>query len=355
MQKIKQDLILKLDVKNNIINLLVSQNKSIVNASLLTEKISGNIFCESVYYSNICNILKKVKQNKQTINKLKIVLPQDFFNIEIIKLNNTLKNNIFVKNEILTNILNFNDYYINFKKWQIDKNFVYYNVCYIKKWVINSIEKIQKIFNINSVQIISSNIAQTEFFNNNFFKESSFSFLKFIENNCELKVVNKGVVCKDLFFKNIKNSNLNNNFALICKNLNLNNFYNEKQYMYEQNYKKESLETILKHINLLKQNNTKVIVFSEDETIFNLLKTYSSLEFLNFNKIAGKYKNIKDFDLVGALNMQNQFNLQVFNLNKLNTLKNKCLHTLVNVKLYCKFLFNKLTIKNKNIIIKEDK
>ena len=120
MKKQKQYVVIFCDVKNNNINLLVAPNKNLVGAKFYSQKLIGNIFCKSVFYKNITSVLRLANLNKNNSNIAKIVLPDEFFNYETVKLDNTFINNIAPK-KYLKKLLPINYCLINYTKTNVNK------------------------------------------------------------------------------------------------------------------------------------------------------------------------------------------------------------------------------------------
>lgn len=357
MKKIQNEVIIYFNSNNNTINLIKAPGGELVGAKFYSEIAEGNLFCESVFIKNINSILKEAKLNKENKYNIKLILPDEFFVTQTVNLNNKLSNHFFVKNK-LVNFLELNDCYINYNKINSEKKFIIFEVCSIKKWIVNTFKKIKKVYNIKLKSIISESVSENMFFKQvGYFNEEKYILLKYLDHKAELKLFSNNK-CQKKLSVNLNSSCENSStFENICTSLQLVNLYESKKNVFKTTENTTGFFELIKFIKVLQQNkNLKVVVEGKEnckEFISQLKPLDNSINYINSKSLYGIYKNVESIQLIGALFFKERNNVNIYEFEYLNKGLNTILNGCNNAKIYLKYLLKQLKIKNRNIVVKQ--
>ena len=358
MKKILKNLIVHFDLKLNKIYLLILENNNLQTANLICEDIVGNIFCESIFKKNLITVFKNIQLDKNYNYSLKVILPDEFFNIKTMSVNNNIKNNFFTKKAILEKLNANKNFIFNYKKININKNNIVFDTVYINKWLFKAVFNFAKIKKIRTNAILSENLAQINFIkNNSSFNNNNFILLSENNNNLIIKFIQESICKKSLIFNlNLKNYE-ESSFNSLCKSLSLTNFYKRKQSVFNNINNGLNVQNIVKAINNInKNNNYKIVVVSDDsnkftQQIINLDKTN---KYINLSEMVNKINCLNNLELIGSLNNLDYNNLYCFNYELICKIKIKLNNFIENFRSFVNYFKPKKQQKFKNIKIKEE-
>lgn len=355
MKKLSKKLTIELNKQLGKVYLFETFDEAFSKARILEEEISSPIILSS-FLCALKKLIKKANLSSAFNYTTNVVLPNCFFEREIIKIKNTFLNNFFVKNKLLSHYNNFEKFLLNYKKLQTSSLFIMFEVCLIKKNIVNELKNINKQFNLNIKYIIDEKLSKTNFLVNNIKNISDEYILidcKEQKFNIDLIKLNEN---KWSGFVERENKGNSNTFADLCKSLMISpKFVQEKaeSFKNEAIQDNETLNLYNKIKGFDKNNNIEVFLIGHDASlVLSALKIIDNNLNINLiNKMVGTYASNSNFTILGANYKLKNNEINAFSVNLTSKLIFTFKNCINNIKIYLSYLKNKKN-KNKSISVK---